>query len=201
MNLKVSIITVCYDAEEFIEDAINSVVGQTYKNMEYLIIDGNSNDNTVPLINKYKDKIYYFLSESDSGMYDAMNKGIKAASGDILFFLNADDIFYDKYVVENVVKIFQINEDINLIYGPIIINDPITNKSFIKTHENVIKPFFIYSAICQQGIFYKADCFEKVGLFDDTYKIVGDYEWTLRAFYKFNIERQYCEQIMVKFRD
>lgn len=201
MDPKVSVITVCYNAEEFIEHAITSVLAQTYTNIEYLIIDGNSNDNTVSIINKYKDKIHYFISESDNGMYDAMNKGIKNASGDIFFFLNSDDVFYDKHVVENVVKTFQLNEDVELIYGPIIRTNPITNETFIKTHENISRSFLVHNAICQQGMFYKADCFKKVGIFDDTYKIVGDFEWTLRAFYKLKIKRKYYPQITVKFRD
>lgn len=201
MDPKVSVITVCYNAEEFIEHAIASVLAQTYTNIEYLIIDGNSNDNTVSIINKYKDKIHYFISEPDNGMYDAMNKGIKNASGDIFFFLNSDDVFYDKHVVENVVKTFQLNEDVELIYGPIIITNPITNETFIKTHEKISKSFFISGSICQQGIFFRADNFEKYGLFDDTYKIVGDYEWELRTFYKYNIKRKYYPQITVKFRD
>ena len=104
MDPKVSVITVCYNAEEFIENAINSVLNQTYINIEYIIIDGASKDSTVPIINKYKSKITFFLSEPDNGIYEAMNKGIKAATGDILYFLNSDDIFYDKYVIENVVK-------------------------------------------------------------------------------------------------
>ncbi|MCZ7399981.1 MAG: glycosyltransferase family 2 protein [Candidatus Methanoperedens sp.] len=200
MNQKVSVITVCYNAEEFIEQAINSVLDQTYENIEYLIIDGNSSDNTVSIINKYKDKIHYFLSEPDKGIYEAMNKGIKAASGDILYFLNSDDIFYDKYVVENIVKMFKLNDEIELLYGPILIKDSFTNESFVKTHENISKSFFIYDTICHQGIFFKADTFKKCGLFDDTYKIVGDYEWLLRAFYKYDIKRKYYRSVIAIFR-
>lgn len=201
MDLKVSVITVCYNAEEFIENAINSVLNQTYINIEYIIIDGASKDSTVPIINKYKSKITFFLSEPDNGIYEAMNKGIKAATGDILYFLNSDDIFYDEYVIENVVKMFQTNSDIELIYGPIIIRDPITNESFIQAHDYITKSYFIYGAICQQGIFYKASIFIKCGLFDDTYKIVGDYEWVLRAFYKYNLKREYYRGIIAIFRN
>lgn len=201
MGPKVSVITVCYNAEEFIENAINSVLNQTYENIEYIIIDGASTDNTVSIINKYKSQIAFFLSEPDNGMYEAMNKGIKTATGDILYFLNSDDVFYDEYIVKNVVKMFQRNNDVELIYGPIIIRDPTTNESFIKPHDYITKSFFIYNAICQQGIFYKANVFNKCGQFDTTYKIVGDYEWVLRAFYKYNIKRQYYESIIAIFRN
>ncbi len=201
MGPKVSVITVCYNAEEFIENAINSVLNQIYKNIEYIIIDGASTDNTVLIINKYKSKIALFLSEPDNGMYEAMNKGITAATGDILYFLNSDDTFYDEYVIENIVKVFQKTGDVDLIYGPIIIKNSLTNESFMKPHDHVTKSFFIYDAICQQGIFYKADVFKKCGQFDTTYRIVGDYEWVLRAFYKYNIQRQYYENIIAIFRN
>jgi glycosyltransferase involved in cell wall biosynthesis len=201
MGPKVSVITVCYNAEKFIKNAINSVLNQTYENIEYIIIDGASTDNTVPIINKYKSRIAFVISEPDNGMYEAMNKGIKAATGDILYFLNSDDIFYDEYVIENIVKVFQKNNDIELIYGPIIIKNPITNESSIKTHDyNITKSYFIYGAICQQSIFYKADIFKKCGQFNDTYKIVGDYEWVLRAFYRYNVKREFYEGIIAKFR-
>ena len=201
VNPKVSVITVCYNAEEFIEYAINSVLNQKYKNFEYIIIDGASTDNTVSIVNKYKSNIAFFLSEKDNGMYEAMNKGIKAATGDILYFLNSDDVFYDEYVIENVVKAFQTKIDIELIYGPIIIRDPIANESYIKTHDYITKSFFIYGAICQQGIFYRAEIFKKCGHFDNRYKIVGDYEWVLRAFYKCKIKREYYQGIIAIFRN
>lgn len=201
MNPKVSVITVCYNADDFIEHAIKSVLEQTYKDIEYLIIDGNSDDNTVSIINKYKDKIDYFISEPDNGIYDAMNKGINAASGEILYFLNADDVFYDKYVVENVVKVFQQNKNIELIYGTIIRKNSITNETLVKTHKKISKSSFISGSICQQGIFFRADNFEKYGLFDDTYRIVGDYEWELRTFYKYNIKRKYYPGVLAIFSD
>lgn len=201
MGPKVSVITVCYNAEEFIENAINSVLKQAYENLEYIVIDGASTDNTVSIINKYKSRIAFFLSELDNGMYEAMNKGIKAATGDILYFLNSDDVFYDEYVVQNVVKIFETNSDTELVYGPILIKDPDTNEVFIQAHDYITKSYFIYGAICQQGIFYKASTFKKCGLFDDKYKIVGDYEWVLRAFYKYNIKREYYRGIIAIFRN
>lgn len=202
MDLKVSVITVCYNAEEFIEQAINSVLKQKYENIEYIIIDGASTDSTVSIINKYKSKLAFFLSEPDNGMYEAMNKGIAAATGDILYFLNSDDMFYDEYVINKIVNIFQNNKDIELIYGSVfVIRDPLTNDSFIRSYNHMTKSFFVYDGIYQQAIFYKADLFKKCGYFDENYKIVGDYEWLLRAFYKYNIKREYYgDIIMAVFR-
>jgi len=90
--MKVSVITVCYNAVDCIENAIKSVLSQTYKNIEYIIIDGMSTDGTFDIINNYRDKISTFISEKDNGIYDAMNKGIGIAAGDVIYFLNSDDI-------------------------------------------------------------------------------------------------------------
>ena len=94
-NYMVSIITVVYNGEDFLEASIQSVINQTYENIEYIIIDGGSTDNTTKLIKRYKDKVDYWVSEKDSGVYDAMNKGIDASNGDFLFFLGADDLLAD----------------------------------------------------------------------------------------------------------
>jgi glycosyltransferase involved in cell wall biosynthesis len=201
MNLKVSVITVCYNAEKFIEYAINSVLKQTYKDIEYIIIDGASTDNTISIVNKYNLKISFFSSEPDEGIYDAMNKGINVATGDILYFLNSDDRFYDNYVVENVIKLFQTDEKLDLIYGNIVLYNPITKESFIKIHENVSKMYFSKNVICQQAVFFKKKLFMKCGLFDTSYQIVGDHEWELRAFCKNNIAWKYHPIIIANYMD
>jgi len=104
---KVSIITVVYNNRNFIETAIKSVLSQTYKNIEYIVIDGGSKDGTKEIIEKFKDKISEFISEPDKGIYDAMNKGLKLATGDIVGILNSDDFYADKFVLEKVAKKFQ----------------------------------------------------------------------------------------------
>ncbi len=108
--MKVSIITVVYNNKDTIKDAIKSVLNQTYKNIEYIIIDGASNDGTVDIIKSYGDNIDKFVSEPDKGIYDAMNKGIKLATGDIIGILNSDDFYVDKKVIEKVVKVFSDSE-------------------------------------------------------------------------------------------
>ena len=100
--MKISIITVVYNNEKTIKDALNSVLGQTYKDIEYIIIDGKSKDNTVSIIKEYENKLGYFISEKDFGIYDAMNKGIKAATGDVIGILNSDDLYQDSTVLETV---------------------------------------------------------------------------------------------------
>src|SRR3989338_780018 len=108
--MKVTIITVCKNAQDTIEETIKSVASQDYKDIEYLIIDGKSTDETLKIINKYKNKIDNIISEPDKGIYYAMNKGIKRSTGDLVYFLNSGDLFFDKNTVLNVVKLFDKNK-------------------------------------------------------------------------------------------
>jgi glycosyltransferase involved in cell wall biosynthesis len=100
--MKISIITVCYNSAATLEKTIQSVAAQTYKNIEYIIVDGNSKDTTVAIIKKYESNITQWISEPDKGLYDAMNKGIELATGDLVGILNSDDIFYNTYHNSNV---------------------------------------------------------------------------------------------------
>lgn len=113
--MKISIVTVCFNAESIIEETIKSVISQTYKDIEYIIIDGNSTDSTMSIIKKYADKIHKIISEPDKGIYDAMNKGISLASGTYINFMNAGDTFSSPDAVENVVS--QIAEESDIVYG------------------------------------------------------------------------------------
>ena len=105
--MKISIITVVWNNATTIKDAIDSVISQTYENIEYIIIDGASTDGTVKIVKSYGDKISKFISEKDKGLYDAMNKGIAQATGDIVGILNSDDFYIDEFVIEKVVKEFE----------------------------------------------------------------------------------------------
>ncbi|WP_348653120.1 glycosyltransferase family 2 protein, partial [uncultured Sulfurimonas sp.] len=106
-KMKISIITVVWNNKETIKDAIDSVLSQTYENIEYIIVDGASTDGTVDIVQSYGDKISKFISEKDKGLYDAMNKGIGLATGDIVGILNSDDFYIDEFVIEKVVKEFE----------------------------------------------------------------------------------------------
>ena len=112
----ISIITVVYNGEKHLEETILSVINQTYDNVEFIIIDGSSTDGTIDIIKKYEDKIDYWISEKDSGIFDAMNKGILASKGDYINFMNAGDFFTRINLVSDVVNILN-SEEINLLYG------------------------------------------------------------------------------------
>ena len=118
--MKISIITVVYNNEKTIQDAMQSVLGQTYKNIEYVIIDGSSKDNTVNLIKEYKDQLGHFVSEKDNGLYDAMNKGIQACTGDVIGILNSDDLYQDSQVIAAVMEEFKNDKVLDIVYGDLV---------------------------------------------------------------------------------
>lgn len=170
-NPKISIITVCYNSKAHLEEAINSVLNQTYSNKEYIVIDGGSTDGTLDIINKYRDKIDYFVSEKDSGISDAFNKGIKAATGDIIGICNADDqlapdcmqILANNY--EEGVDIYRMNEVV---------------KNFETGEEFLTKPTLVYghrlinNYTCHMGCFVSKTAYEKYGMYDVDLRIQMD---------------------------
>ena len=120
--MKVSIITVCFNSAETIEDTIKSILGQDYKNIEYIIVDGGSTDGTLEIINRYKNQIAKVISEQDKGIYDAMNKGFKSSNGDIVAALNGDDIYADNSIVGRMAEFIESN-DLDAAYGDLIYVD------------------------------------------------------------------------------
>ncbi|MCR5146562.1 MAG: glycosyltransferase [Clostridia bacterium] len=119
-KLKISVVTVVFNGEKTLEKTIQSVINQTYENIEYLIIDGGSSDSTVDIIKKYESKISFWKSEADKGIYDAMNKGLVQATGDFIIFLGADDLFVDREVVQNFVKKICCDSYDYIYYGNVI---------------------------------------------------------------------------------
>ena len=114
-DLKISIITVCLNSENYIEKTILSVLAQSYTNIEYIVIDGNSSDNTYNIINKYRTEIDITISEKDAGIYDAMNKGITLSTGDIIYFLNSGDLLYNNTTIEQIANIFALTDAVLLL--------------------------------------------------------------------------------------
>jgi glycosyltransferase involved in cell wall biosynthesis len=194
--LKTSIITVCKNAENAIEKTIQSVLSQNYENIEYIIIDGASTDNTNALLKKYRNRIAYYISEKDEGIYHAMNKGINIAKGDILFFLNAGDVFTDEFVVEKVVKAFS-KTDIEFLYGDIFFNNGVSEK--LVQFNYVDKAFFLDKNLCHQSIFYKSEVFNKCGHFDENYSMLADYEWNIRGLVQCKLKSAHIPIPIAKF--
>ena len=128
--MKISIITVSYNSAQTIEDTIKSVLAQNFQELEYIIIDGGSKDNTMEIVNKYQDKITKIISEPDKGIYDAMNKGIQLATGDLVGILNSDDFYFDNSVLNTVATCFQ--KDIDACYGNIEYVDRVDIKKTVR---------------------------------------------------------------------
>ena len=195
--MKISIITVCYNAQMYIEKTIQSVLDQTYPEIEYIIVDGASTDNTLAIVNKYKEKISKIISEKDDGMYYAMNKGIAESSGDILYFLNSDDQLYDHDVIQNVVTLFGENSNVEMVRGNIkFINIPDGEHVIVNDHRfaqlKTRRDLFTKLNFSHQGIFAKRSVFNKVGGFNLAYKLGADFDWFLRC-YKAPIQIKYAD--------
>jgi glycosyltransferase involved in cell wall biosynthesis len=181
MSLKISIITVCLKSVAHMEKAMKSVFAQTYPHIEYVIIDGGSTDGTVEIINSYRERINYFVSEPDKGLYDAMNKGIKAATGDVLFFLNSDDYFADTKVVEDVAKVFLDNSAVEIVFGNQIFDRG--DITFIKRQDfEVTREQLAQTTIQHQTVFTKRHVFQLTNGFSQEYKIVSDFDWMVKVF-------------------
>lgn len=202
--MKVSIITVVYNAVSTINDSINSVINQTYfEDVEYIIIDGGSTDGTLQILNKYKNFFTFFISEKDLGIYDAMNKGIILASGDIVGILNADDLYLNKMVIENVVNVFNTDQSLDILYGDLVYVKKNDTESFIRIWKS--SPY--YSNFFEDGnvpphpsVFIKNSVYRKAGQFNLSFKLAADYEFLLRIFKKFSFKSMYHDSILVKMR-
>jgi glycosyltransferase involved in cell wall biosynthesis len=180
--VKISIITICFNSSKTIEKTFQSIKNQSYQNLEYIVVDGGSSDDTLKIIKNYSSCISNYISESDKGLYDAMNKGISMATGDIIGVLNSDDIFVDNYVLEKVAK-FHTKNSIDASVGNITQfnkNDKVIRKYSSKswTPEN-LKIGFMPP---HPSIFFKRDLFENYGKYRLDFISGADYELIIRFF-------------------
>lgn len=193
-NPKITVVTVCFNAKNTLEKTILSVINQTYCNIEYIIIDGASIDGTLEIIKKYEDRISHWQSEPDKGIYDAMNKGIKLATGDWINFMNAGDGFNSDGVLENLVP--QIDDDSVIVYGDVNL--------IFQSDELKIKPYrldFLKEdgmSFCHQSCFVKTS-YHKEHLFDISFKIVADYNLFYNAYFKDGVNFQYVPVLVSDF--
>lgn len=198
-KLKVSVITVCYNSEKTIKKTIESVLEQDYFNFEYIVIDGCSKDNTLNIINEYSDKISKIISEKDNGIYDAINKGIKLSTGDVVGILNSDDVFYDNKVISNIAIAFTSNNNLDSVIGDIVFlnNKAQIHRKFNASNWNPLK--FAWGMMPPHPTFYcKKNLFYKYGYYRTDFKIAADYELMMRFLLVNNISYMYLSLVFVK---
>lgn len=200
--MKISIITVVRNNKETIKNAIESVLGQTYKNIEYIVIDGLSTDGTIEVIRHYEDKIDKFISEPDKGIYDAMNKGIKLATGDVVGILNSDDFYIDNNVIDKIAQKFN-DKQVDSVYADLVYVKPNNLNKIIRYYDSRhFKPSkFAYGWMPAHPTFFvKREIYTKYGLFKTDYKIAGDYELLVRFLYIHKISYYYLNEAIIKMR-
>ncbi|SHG59060.1 glycosyltransferase family 2 protein [Flavobacterium johnsoniae] len=191
MNLKISIITINYNNASGLKKTIESISSQTYKEFEFIVIDGGSTDESKDIILKSGDTISYWVSEKDKGVYHAMNKGIKAATGDYVLFINSGDYLHDEKVIQNLVN--NLLETDEIVYGNVLLRNEIKNWEAIQEHPSKLNfSYFFNRTICHQVCLFKRSLFDTIFLFNESYKISSDWEFLIYAIY---IEKVNCRKI------
>ncbi len=200
--MKISIITSVYNNKSTIAESIESVLSQTYNNIEYIVVDGASTDGTLEIIKQYQDKISAFISEPDKGIYDGLNKGIQLATGDIVGFLHSDDLYQNNQVIETVAQTFKDNQ-VDSTYGDLI---------YVRQHDTskVVRYWksgaFSLKKLSQGWMpphptfFVKRKKYEEFDGFDTRFKIAADYDCILRLLGKHSITTYYIPKILIKMR-
>ena len=197
-SLKISVITVVYNSVTTIEKTIQSVLAQSYKNVEYIVIDAKSTDGTLAIIEQYKDKIQIVISEKDNGYYEGLNKGINLATGEIIGALNADDRFASNDVLEKIAATFNNNPNLESVIGDIAFADNNNKISRYYSGEKFKPSLFKWGVMPPHPSFYcKKNTFNKLGLYDVNYKLAGDFELLLRYLWKNKISFKYVPLLMV----
>ena len=200
--MKVSIITIVYNNRACITECINSVLNQTYTDIEYIVIDGGSTDGTQKEIEFFRKNLAYYISEKDNGLYDALNKGIQKATGDIIGILHSDDVYYEPDTLQKIVDAFHVS-NADLVYA----NGQYVDKSDISKVKRIYpsKPFNIVDLNfgwipLHTTIYVKKDILQQYGLYDTQYRIASDYEISLRWFMNPNIKTYFLDTWVVKMR-
>lgn len=204
--MKISLITITYNSEKTLADTIQSVLEQTYPDVEYIIVDGASKDKTVSIIKQYEPLFkgrMKWISEKDKGLYDAMSKGIKMATGDVVGILNSDDFFTSKEVLEKIANAFVQDTELEAVYGDVHFVNPTNLQKCVRYYSSKIfkrKLMRLGFMPAHPSFYIRKECFDKYGLYKTDYKIAADFEFLLRVIYKAKIKTKYLPVDMVTMR-
>ena len=199
--MKISILTCVLNNERFIDEAIKSFQKQSYENKEHVIIDGGSTDKTVSIIKKLKNNNAIFISSNDNGIYDAINKGVNLASGDIIGILHSDDFYDNESVISQVIEVFK-KTNSDLVYGDLVYVTKNKNLNIrywqagLFLDENIKKGWMPP----HPTVFVKKKIFEKIGNYNTDYRISSDYDFLIRALTNKEIKKQYIKKTLIKMR-
>jgi glycosyltransferase involved in cell wall biosynthesis len=200
--MKISVITVCYNAADTIEETLNSIGNQDYKEREHIVIDGKSTDGTLEVLQGRSDQISKLISESDKGIYDAMNKGLAAATGDLIGFLNADDIYADNSVLSDIASTIQ-RQNTDSVYGDLQYVSSEPPGKVIRNWKagTYNRKRFKNGWMPPHPTFYaRRKLFEDFGVFNTDFQISADYELMLRFLYKFEASSYHIPRVLVKMK-
>lgn len=195
--MKLSIITICYNQPD-IAQTCESIVNQTFQDFEWIVVDGGSTDKTLDILEKYKKRINLLISEKDSGRYNAMNKGVKAANGEWIQFLNGGDYFSSNNVLQNVFENKTYNCDI--LYGYMNLEDKSGNLSLCKYPENIDMDYLMNDTISHPASFIKRNLFDKFGFYEEKYECVSDWEKWL-CFASKNCSFEFVNEVIATFKN
>ncbi|MCW5296892.1 glycosyltransferase [Herbaspirillum lusitanum] len=200
--LTISVITVCFNSAQTLETALQSVVGQTWPHIEHIVIDGGSKDGTPEILERFRPHLAQIVSERDKGIYDAMNKGLARASGDVICFLNADDQYASPEVLSDVVQLMG-QSSLDAVMGDVsFFHAENPNKIVRRYRSDRFHPDHLaYGWMpAHPALFLRRSVTERVGKFKDDYKIAGDFEFIVRAFTGTNLSYRHVPEVMVKMQ-
>lgn len=200
--MKISIITVCYNAEAHIDETLRSVVMQDHRDIEHIVVDGGSSDGTMAKVERYREVLAHVLSERDKGVYDAMNKGLRLATGEVVAFVNAGDMIARRDVLSAMVKEFERN-DADVIYGDALMVDPedITKvKRYWRGGDYDRENFRKGWMPPHLGTYIRRSAYQRFGHFREDLKVSADYELMFRFLYKHRLRARYVPKVLVRFR-
>ncbi|MCX5848696.1 MAG: glycosyltransferase family 2 protein [Deltaproteobacteria bacterium] len=201
-TVKITIVTVCHNSAATIKDTLDSVTSQSYKNLEHIIVDGGSTDETLAIVREWKKYPVRLVTEPDKGIYDAMNKGVRLATGDVIGILNSDDVYYDSHVLEDV-SVVMSAASVDACYADLVYVDKNNLKKIIRYWKSCVfkKGLFPKGWMPPHPTFFaRRFIYEKYGLFDINYYLAADFELMARFLERFQIKSVYIPKIFVKMR-
>ena len=199
--MKISIITITFNVVDNIEHTINSVINQSYSNIEYIIIDGGSTDGTIEIINKYKNHIDIFITEKDNGIYDALNKGILNSSGEYIGFLHAGDVFYSDITINTLVNKIKVFLNIDIFYSNVLYVNNLNNLKIVRLYSSKYFFNFLFRfgfMPAHTSTFIKRNTYLTHKLYNINYRIAGDFDLLLRYMYVKKLNSKHIDIITTK---